>query len=349
MRYPKVSIVMLCWNNVDEVLGFLQYIIQIDYPRYDIIVVDNGSTTGNVQKIEDAYPQIHVIHNATNLGWGGGNNVALEYVFKKGSDYAWIVNTDARLEPETLIRLVNAAQANDQVGMVSPVIYFLGKKDRIQNCGSTVDWKKFTLKDFCSLEDVQKADKTKLLLWGTSLLIKRSVFETIGCFDSNVFVYTEDIDYSCRSNTAGFLNVIVPEARIYHESHSVDIGGEKCQPIHWFFYISRNEYYFWMKYLKGFSRIIFFRHYFLLIMERVIRYHNDDSMRQNVHAALDGYYCGVKELSGEWKDDIHMPAYLKKFLLKHPCFIYDLFSGRILVILTQLVKKAKNKLLRMQT
>jgi len=348
MRYPKVSIVMLCWNNVDQVLTFLKDIVATDYPRYDIVIVDNGTTKGDIQQIREAFPQVHMIRNKKNLGWGGANNVALDYVFKKGADYVWTVNTDATLDPDTLGHLVKKAEEDEQIGTVSPVVHFKGTKTRIQTCGSVIDWKKFILKDFYSVNAMQQADPKKILVWGTGLLIKRAVFYRIGYFDTNIFIYWEDVEYTLRANQAGFLNKVAPKARIYHESHSVDLGGEKSQPMHWFFYISRNEYYFWMKYLKGLSRLIFFRHYFLLIMERVIRYRKEESMQPHVNASLDGYYCGVKGFFGEWKDDIHMPARYKNILLKYPCFIYDLFSGRILAIVIQLTKRARNKLLRMQ-
>jgi GT2 family glycosyltransferase len=349
MRYPKVSIVMLCWNNVDQVLEFLKDIVAQEYPCYDIVIVNNHTTKGNVQRIKEAYPQVHIIHNEQNLGWGGANNVAFDYVFGKGADYVWTVNTDATLGPDTLGRLVKVAQEDERIGTVSPVVYFWGNKNRIQTCGSLIKWKKFILKDFYSIEEMQQADPEELVVWGTGLLIKRSVYERVGYFDTNIFIYWEDVEYTLRAKLAGFLNKVCPQAKIYHESHSVDIGGERSQPAHWFFYISRNEYYFWMKYLRGFSRLVFFRHYFLLIMERVIRYRRDDEMRKHINTSLDGYYCGVKRLTGEWKDDVHMPGYIKRFVLKYPCFVYDLVSGRFLPIIMQIIMRLRKKLLRIQT
>jgi len=80
MNYPKVSIIILNWNGLQDTLECLESVFKLDYPNFEIIVVDNGSTDDSVTVIRETYPQIILIENKENLGYTGGNMVERDVV-----------------------------------------------------------------------------------------------------------------------------------------------------------------------------------------------------------------------------------------------------------------------------
>ena len=71
-KYPKVSIIIVNWNGGEDILECLKSVKDIDYPDYETIVVDNGSTDNSVAEIKRAFPDIKLILNDKNLGYPAG-------------------------------------------------------------------------------------------------------------------------------------------------------------------------------------------------------------------------------------------------------------------------------------
>ena len=84
------------------------------------------------------------------------------------------------------------------------------------------------------------------MLLGTALLIRRSLIETIGLMDDRFFAYVEDIDYSLRSTAAGFRNVEVPDAIVWHRFKR-PVENPSGVPPYLHYYISRNYLLLWRK------------------------------------------------------------------------------------------------------
>src|SRR5215472_14565229 len=74
---PKVSIITLTWNSYEVTRDCLLTLKKLDYPNFEIIVVDNGSTDGSQEKLDRDFPEVRHLRNTTNLGFSGGNNVAI--------------------------------------------------------------------------------------------------------------------------------------------------------------------------------------------------------------------------------------------------------------------------------
>lgn len=83
MAYPKVYIVILNWNGTLDTLGCISSLKKIDYPYFDIIVVDNGSREDSVRQIRREHPDIKIIEVGKNLGYSIGNNIGIKYALDK--------------------------------------------------------------------------------------------------------------------------------------------------------------------------------------------------------------------------------------------------------------------------
>ncbi len=321
---PKVLIIILHWKGLENTIECLKSVKNIDYPNYNVLVIDNASHDNPEVVISKRFPEASVIKNVINMGYAGGNNIGIKYGMKSGAKYFWLLNNDTVVKPDTLKKLISVAESTSRAGLLSPVIYYYNTPSKIQFCGSYVNWSECAIHDFNSLKE---ADENKdICLWGTALLIKREVVESIGYLDDRFFAYGEDIDYSFRSLQRKFVNRIVLSAKIYHKLHNVDIGKNK--PAHYFYYTTRNRFWFWNKALRWDKKIIFMQKYIVRALRDIGHYKKEQNI-ESVDACLDGVYSVLRNVGGEWNKNIKMPKLLKKLILSHPWFLADLFEFNI--------------------
>src|ERR1700759_4079457 len=135
---PLVHVVVLNWNNSEDTIACIQSLDKQDYANFKVIVVDNGSVDDSCARLSEI-PGIDLRRNKTNLGYAGGNNLAMRAAFEAGADYVWVLNNDAVAAPDCLSRLVAAAESDPDVGLASPVIYHRESPERIQHCATRFD------------------------------------------------------------------------------------------------------------------------------------------------------------------------------------------------------------------
>ena len=87
----------------------------------DVFVVDNGSADGTAEHIRNHYPEVMLHCAGENYGFGKANNIGLEYALTNGYDYAYLLNQDAWVFPDTFDRLLEAHDAHPEYGILSPV------------------------------------------------------------------------------------------------------------------------------------------------------------------------------------------------------------------------------------
>jgi len=116
MQHPKVSIIILNWNGLKDTIECLESLKKITYPNYEVIVVDNDSKGNDADILEERYKNyIRVIRNKENLGFAGGNNVAIRQVLKEEkSDYILLLNNDTIVEPNFLEELIKIALQDEK-------------------------------------------------------------------------------------------------------------------------------------------------------------------------------------------------------------------------------------------
>ena len=85
------------------------------------IVIDNASNDGTIEYIKDHFPEILLIESKENLGFGKANNLGLRYALDHGADYAFLLNQDAWIEPDTLQKLIEIHSRHLEYGIIGPV------------------------------------------------------------------------------------------------------------------------------------------------------------------------------------------------------------------------------------
>jgi len=339
---PKVAIVVISWNSLDDVVGCLKSVHQMDYPNYEIVIVDNASTDGSPETIKQLFLDSILLQNKRNLGSTGGNNAGLRYAVKNGFQYVLQLNADVVLEVNTLTDLVSKAEKNPRLGLLSPALHYYNSPKKVQYCGSTLNWDAFTENHFDNPKDLENVSPNDFWIWGTSMLIKCDLIKKIGYYKENYFAYCEDIDYSLRAQKAGYKVEVFTAIHVYHKSHNIDQGGRANLPLHWFFYITRNGYWFWKENISGLKRFKLLRRYLAKIFDHV-GHCKANGQIEVIDAYLDGLYCSLRCIDGEWDKTIKMPKLFSKIITLCPFFWADFLEGRFKKIINSIFEKIRGK------
>jgi GT2 family glycosyltransferase len=336
--FPKVSIIILNWDGLNDTVECLESLRKIDYPNCEIIVVDNASVDGSPERIQSLFPDVTMVKNTTNLGFAGGNNIGMKLALENGAKYVWLLNNDTVVEPDTLSKLVAAAESRPEVGLLSPVIYSYGAPDKIQYCGSYFDWDNYAVKSLSDLSKVNLFNNRDSCLWGTALLIKREVIENVGYLNERYFAYWEDFEYSLRALRAGYLNRVDLSAKIFHKLRSFDKEESKKFSPYYFYYKTRNAFWLWIENIQGKQKAKFKRKYLVAVL-RDTGFYKQMNDPKRIDALLDGIYCAFRNVEGSWDNRKSMTGILKSLILSRPYLLADIIEGDFRKILTRLFTK----------
>jgi GT2 family glycosyltransferase len=255
VKLPHVAIIVLNWNGLNDTLDCLESLACLDYPNYEIVVVDNGSTDGSVEAMRRHFPNVTLIENDENLGYAEGNNRGVEYALRTGADYIFVLNNDTILSQDILTRLVVVADANPRVGAVGPKIYYYAQPRRIWFAGGIIDWQRgVTVNLGAGEEDIGQFEQVKSVdfLAGCALLTKRETWKNVGSFDSRFFMYWEETDWCTRARRAGYDLLLVPQAKMWHK---VSLANQTSSP-RILYYMTRNRLLFLHKNLSFPHKVI---------------------------------------------------------------------------------------------
>jgi GT2 family glycosyltransferase len=221
---PNVSVVILNWNRKEMLLDCLRSIKELDYPIYEIIVVDNASTDGSVQAVHEKYPDVVLIENDKNYGAIGGKNIGLRQALQSDVEYVYMQDNDIVAAKDTLTKLVEVAEGDSNVGMVGAMMYDYSKPDTILSAGGTIDWTQNVSRGRGdSQKDVGQFSKIEPVdyLWGGAVLVRKSVLEKVGLFDEDYIGYWfEDSDLSVRVANGGYKVLFNPFSKVWHKPHA---------------------------------------------------------------------------------------------------------------------------------
>lgn len=343
---PKVFISILNWNGLDDTIECLESVFTMDYLYPIVIVVDNASTDGSTVIIRRKYPQVILLENKENLGFTGGNNVGIRYAMEHDADYVWLLNNDAIVEVNTLSALIDVAEKDPSIGLVSPQVNDYSNPLKVQFRGSCFDWTTFEeISPSNNSDEVDSKFQTgrDVTLWGTGLLIKRAVIEKVGYLDEKFFAYYEDFDYSIRALKADFRNVLHSGAKIFHKNDPS--RGENKSP-YFYYYNLRNRYLWRNVYFQGWRRINMQRKYLATVLGRIsyiVKYRNGH--KEYLDAIVNGAWHGVMHVGGRMSSSPRTPYIIEKmivFLGSHPLYFWSyVIEGNIGLILKKIISKIK--------
>ncbi len=217
---PSVAVIVLNWNGTEDTLECLSSLAALDYPRCEIVVVDNGSCPSPRQRITAAWPSVTYLETGLNLGYAGGNNVGIRYALGRGRDYVFVLNNDTIVERDVLSRVVAVAEADLRIGVLGIKVMSWEQPDQVWVAYGQVTYRQGLVRLIGYLSpDTFNEQKDVDWVPGTAMLLSRRALETVGLFDEEFFAYHEDVDWCTAARKQGFRVVYAPVARVYHKGH----------------------------------------------------------------------------------------------------------------------------------
>ena len=220
---PKVYIIILNWNRLNDTIECIESINKLRYENYEIIVVDNGSKEISPDIIKDKYRDIILIKNKENLGFAEGNNVGIRFALSKDADYIWLLNNDTVVDQNALTSMVETGENVPECGILGSKIYYYDKPGIIWFAGATISWTE-AVSNHIGQNQIDHAEYNSIReverVTGCSMLVKRDVCEKIGLMDENLFLYAEELDWCVRAKKAGYKILYIPDSKIYHKISS---------------------------------------------------------------------------------------------------------------------------------
>lgn len=186
-----------------------------------IIVVDNASTDGSVELIQEKFLTIKLIINKNNLGFAKAVNLAINSI---SADYYLLVNSDMIVNESAIKKMLEIIATDKNIGILGcQLIYPDGRVQASVGKFPSKLTEFFTKTRLYKIFNygryfVPKFKELTYLDWvsGGFMLIKKAVINKIMGFDENFFMYLEDIDFCRRAKDAGFRIAFTPEVKILH-------------------------------------------------------------------------------------------------------------------------------------
>lgn len=288
-QIPKVGIVVLNFNGLDCLSGCLRSLGSLQYKNFSVIVVDNASTDGSLEKAQGDFPDYSYCPQKENRGFAGGMNVGIEKAIADGAEWVWLLNNDAEAEDTSLVELMKVATGETPrvVGALSPIIQ---EKDsnKIWFAKGKIDFFRMrVIHEEPETEDLKKSSYESEFLTGCALLISRNAIEKIGKFDENFFLYYEDADYCQRLKEAGFNLLVVPSARVFHAERS-NYNPTKV------YYLVLSGLLFFKKHADSLEQIYFAMYVTIRRIKNSIDIWRGRDEARNVRRAYDDFYHGTR-------------------------------------------------------
>ena len=210
-----VFIIMVTYNGMHWLPKTMSSIPK----KYKIVIIDNCSTDNTIKFINTNYPNVIVLPQKTNLGFGGGNNIGIKYAIKNNANFVFLLNQDAYLYNDTIDNLIDVSKKRPEFAIISPI--------HLDSTALNLDWNFSTyLKavDTNSLKYLlRNPDKDFNQVYTTNFvnaaawLLPKKTLETIGGFDPIFFHYGEDNNYCQRVIYHQLKIAVVSNAYVIHD------------------------------------------------------------------------------------------------------------------------------------
>jgi len=217
---PILSVIILSYNSKKDLERLLPSVFSSRCVYvFEVIVVDNGSTDGTVERLQTTNYKLQTIQNA-NTGFASGNNLGIK---QSSGKYVLLLNPDTKLEPDTFQVMLDFMEQHPEVGISGPKIVKpdgtldLAARRRFPN-----PWNSFKRLFLLDRSNYNYTDIDENLsmevgsVVGAFLLIRKSVIEKIGLLDESFFMYGEDLDWCWRCKEAGSKVWYYPKTSITH-------------------------------------------------------------------------------------------------------------------------------------
>jgi GT2 family glycosyltransferase len=214
------AVVVLHWGVEADTLACLRSVAATGFPARPLLVVDNGTGLPRAEAIAAIAPGAEVIRLPENLGYTGGNNVAIRRALARGAEHVVLVNNDATLEATCVDVLVRTAlEAGPRTAAVGAKVLQADAPGRIWMAYGRLTYRAALVERVGhGAPDTPGPDTPQDVDWvsGCAVLLTRPALEAVGLLDERFFAYHEDVDWCTSARAHGLRVVYAPAARAHH-------------------------------------------------------------------------------------------------------------------------------------
>lgn len=226
----EVTVILVNYNTKELIRECLRSVFEMSKSvKFEVFVVDNASTDGSIEMLEKEFPQVKLIKNSKNIGFGRANNIAIrqsrgKYIFLLNADTV-LLNNAIKIFYDFMENPQNHKTACCGGNLYNPDMspqHSYGKFPSINRIafttiGLNLIFKEFYKKTFLVDNTIEVKDiKDVDYITGANMFLRKSALDEVGLFDEDFFMYFEDTELSFRLNQKGFKSMLVPEAKIIH-------------------------------------------------------------------------------------------------------------------------------------
>jgi GT2 family glycosyltransferase len=213
--YPLVSVVIVNYNSDDYLVNCVRSVMDSAYSNKQLIVVDNASGDGSVDKMLAAFPGVKVIRNRVNLGYAAAGNIG---VASANGDFIVIMNPDTLVDTDWLEQLVNAASRYPRGAFFQPKILLMDDRRMLNSAGNMIHIAGFGVCRGLGTLDREEFQKESEVCYasGACALIRREALRDIGPMEDLFLAYGEDKDWGWRASMMGWQSIYVPSSKMLH-------------------------------------------------------------------------------------------------------------------------------------
>ena len=245
-----LSIIIVNWNTKDLLYQCLESVYQeIKQVHLEVFVVDNGSTDGSGEALQERFSSVHLIQNKRNLGFAKANNQALS---QSEGKYVLLLNPDTQLKQGAIERILDFMEGHLEVGVAGPQLLNPdgSKQNSIANFPSLATellnknllrWlcpSRFPGKEKDYLEPIEVDS-----VIGACMMVRKHAIDQVGLLDEDYFLFLEETDWCFRMKKAGWKIFHLPFAEILHFQGKSAEPERKRAKVEYY----RSRYYFFRK------------------------------------------------------------------------------------------------------
>lgn len=239
LEMRDLAVLIVNWNVRDLLRACLTSVYtDLATSGFDgqVWVMDNASQDGSVEMVRADFSQVRLVVSQGNLGFAGGNNLALRQIEAAGpSRYVWLLNPDTELRPGAVRALVDFMDGHPQVGVAGARLFYGDGRFQHGAFGFPGLWQiLFDLFPLPARLYESRLNGRYPRAWyergapfpidhplGAAMMVRREVTQQVGLFDEGFHMYCEEIDWCMRIKRAGWEIYCVPTAEvIHHEGQS---------------------------------------------------------------------------------------------------------------------------------
>ncbi len=255
-----VYVVTPVYNRKELTEKFLTCLLNQTYKDLEVVIIDDGSTDGTSDMIENLYPNVTLIKGTGDLWWSGGTNEGLLYVIEKATDddFVLIINDDLEFDSDYIEKIVGFARQHPKT-LVGSIVADINHPNIIWDGGRMTNW--FTAKDRIlnvgkSLDEFEEGSFFEVSqLTGRGMLAPVRVFKDAGMYDAVRFKHRGDTEFPVRASKLGYKQVVFYDAIVrshVDNTYEFDIKDEyHLSDIRRYFFDFRSS--FWLRFRFNFA------------------------------------------------------------------------------------------------